>query len=143
MNMYNYRSFGDDTYGKGQRIRTIDAPRRNVARIARVDYRLPLRGEGTVLVLAWLREWAREWKEQTRAMSSIAQKVSHPAYQEIIGMGKVALPFLFEDLRQGHDHWFPALKSITGDDPVPVEHRGNVAEMRRAWMEWGRQHGYA
>ena len=35
------------------------------------------------------------------------------------------------------DHWFPALKSISGEDPVPPEDRGKVRRMTKAWLAWG------
>ena len=66
----------------------------------------------------------------------------HPAYQQIIGMGEEALPLILEELSRRPGHWFWALKAITGEDPVPAEHAGEVPEMTRAWLEWGRQHDY-
>src|ERR1700687_4065288 len=65
------------------------------------------------------RELARQWKEATEFTSSTTQMVMHPAYQQIIGMGREALPFLLAELRRKPDHWFWALKAITGEDPVP------------------------
>jgi hypothetical protein len=60
----------------------------------------------------------------------------HPAYQQIIGMGPVALPFLLRALRRRPEHWFWALKAITGADPVQPEHRGQVRMMAADWLEW-------
>jgi hypothetical protein len=42
-----------------------------------------------------------------------ADMVTHPAYQQIIGLGKEALPLLFGELRRAPDHWFWALRAIT------------------------------
>jgi len=85
---------------------------------------------------------AERWKSERGPTSSITQMAMHPAYQEIIGMGSAAIPFLLRELAQAPDHWFWALKSITGIDPVPKEHRGNLAAMTQDWLTWGRVQGY-
>jgi hypothetical protein len=66
----------------------------------------------------------------------------HPAYQQIIGLDSPALPLILLELRRELDHWFWALKAITGQDPVPPESRGRVQKMTDAWLDWGREHGY-
>jgi hypothetical protein len=84
-------------------------------------------------------------QKETAIYSSIAQIAMHPAYQTIIGMGKDALPFLFERLQsEGNEphQWFWALAAITGENPVPKMSRGRVTEMAKAWIEWGRENGY-
>ncbi len=85
---------------------------------------------------------AEEWRAAVRYVSSMSQMVTHPAYQRIIGMGTQAIPFLLERLSREPNHWFWALKSIAGEDPVSEEERGNLEAMSRAWLSWGRQHGY-
>src|ERR1700761_839538 len=52
---------------------------------------------------------AAEWKSETWHLSSIRSTISHPAYLKIIGMGKDALPFIFEDMRKEKSLWFWAL----------------------------------
>jgi hypothetical protein len=85
---------------------------------------------------------AEKWKSERGPTSSITQMAMHPAYQEIIGMGLAAIPFLLRELEQAPDHWFWALKSITGIDPVPEEDRGNLTLMTRDWLTWARKQGY-
>ncbi len=85
---------------------------------------------------------AAEWRSAVRYVSSLSQMVTHPAYQRIIGMGAVAIPLMLERLRREPEHWFWALKSIAGEDPVPEECRGDLEAMSRSWLSWGRQHGY-
>jgi len=92
---------------------------------------------------ALFNELAQEWQNATRFLSSLTDITSHPAYQRIIGMGKAAVPLVLERLRRNPDHWFWALKSITGVDPVNDEARGDLNAMSRAWLDWGRQHGYS
>lgn len=88
------------------------------------------------------RRLAATWKDERGATSSITDMAMQPAYQEIIGMGQDALPFLFRELEEEPDHWFWALKAITGEDPVPPESRGRVEEMAQDWLRWGREQGY-
>ena len=85
---------------------------------------------------------ASEWKEQVGGSSFVAEKTSHPAYQKIIEMGQVVVPFLLRELEQKPTHWFEALKAITGANPVQPEQRGRIKQMAQAWLKWGREQGY-
>jgi hypothetical protein len=87
------------------------------------------------------RQLAKQWKQETEHLSSTARMIRHPAYQEIIRMGEPAVPLLLAELRRDPDFWFAALRTITGDDPVPAASTGKVREMARAWIEWGRAKG--
>lgn len=84
----------------------------------------------------------RQWKATTLFTSSGTEMALHPAYQQIIGMGKEALPLILGELKREEDHWFWALKSITGEDPVPEADRGSVPKMTAAWLQWAQKHGY-
>jgi hypothetical protein len=84
----------------------------------------------------------QEWGAQTAHLSSITEIAMHPAYQQIIGMGEEAIPFILKELRKKTAHWFWALKSITGEDPVPSNQRGRMDQMRDAWLRWGNEQGY-
>lgn len=90
----------------------------------------------------WFAEFASVWKSATRN-GSVRQMAMHPAYQQIIGMGEAAVPHILAELEKSGDHWFWALNAITGADPVPPKSRGIVPEMARAWLEWGRNQGFA
>ena len=83
-----------------------------------------------------------QWEHDTALMSSISEMVMHPAYQRIIGMGEKAIPFIMNELKTNGGHWFWALKSISGEDPVLPEYRGNIEEMTKAWLKWGEDKGY-
>jgi len=84
----------------------------------------------------------REWEEATRFISSMTEMAIHPAYQRIIGLGPAALPLIFRELRRNPDHWFWALKAITGEDPVPPATRGNLGSMTEVWLQWGTERGF-
>ena len=82
------------------------------------------------------------WEAETAVLSSISEIVMHPAYQQIIGMGPIVIPLIFAEMRKKPGHWFWALKSITGEDPVKSEQRGRMKEMTEAWLHWGKKQGY-
>jgi hypothetical protein len=82
------------------------------------------------------------WKRECGPYSSSAKLAEHPAYQEIIAIGPEAIPLLLSELERQTDHWFRALHALTGADPVPPEKRGNLPEMAKAWLQWGRDQGY-
>lgn len=84
----------------------------------------------------------REWKE-TRPPTSNSDKLAmHPAYQKIIGLGPIAIPLILRELNQSLSHWFWALHSLTDENPVRPEHRGNLRKMADDWFEWARERGY-
>jgi hypothetical protein len=88
------------------------------------------------------KELVASWLRDTVLVSSVEDMVLHAAYQQIIGMGEKAIPWLLEELRSHPNHWFWALKSITRTDPVEECDRGNFDRMVEAWLSWGKQHGY-
>ena len=83
-----------------------------------------------------------EWESETAALSSISDIAMHPAYQQIIGIGPVAISLILYELHKRPNHWFWALKSITGEDPVPPKARGDIQKMTEAWLNWGREQRY-
>jgi hypothetical protein len=84
----------------------------------------------------------KEWKEATVVLSSITEMVMQPAYQQIIGMGPSAIPLIFQSMMREPDHWFWALSSITGANPVLQEHQGKIDKMNDDWIEWGKKNLY-
>lgn len=85
---------------------------------------------------------ASTWKKDTIVMSSPTDMFSNESYLQIIGMGKKALPFIFSELKKEPNHWFVALKSITGIDPVLQENRGDILKMTEVWLAWGKENHY-
>jgi hypothetical protein len=86
---------------------------------------------------------AARWLDDTRAVSSFTDIVNHPAYREIVEMGKAVIPAILRDLEREPKHWGPALEAITGARPVPREHAGRVKKIAEDWLRWARDHGYA
>ena len=85
---------------------------------------------------------AAQWRQETGHLSLMNDIVLNRAYQQIIGMGKPAIVLILQDLKKQPDHWFWALRSITGENPIQPDDRGRLSQMTEAWLEWGRQHGY-
>lgn len=84
-----------------------------------------------------------EWQEATAALSSLTNICMHPAYQQIIGMGPVAIPLIMNEMKRAPHHWFWALKSITGEDPVPPDLQGRMIDMTNVWLIWWSEHRYS
>src|SRR5437879_868969 len=82
------------------------------------------------------------WLAEVGYSSSSTVLRSHPAFQEIIGLGVAVVPLMLRDLGERPRLWVWALPRITGADPVPAADRGNIAKMSEAWLRWGQEHGY-
>jgi len=104
-----------------------------------------------IAALIKFRDLSREWKKQRGAMSSITGMSMLRPYQQIIGMGKDALPFILAELKEeadDPDQWFWALSIIAeANDLIPPQIGANVQgdyqAMAQVWLEWGGQQGYA
>ncbi len=107
----------------------------------RAHYHEPVSRSQGVTVAERFGRLSWEWKSSVKYLSSMNEIVLHPAYQKIIGMGNDVLPFILRELEESLHHWFWALRSITGVDPVPPESRGMPKEMARAWLEWAKGQG--
>jgi hypothetical protein len=83
------------------------------------------------------------WRAETCFLSDINEKCNHPAYLQIIEMGPDVVPLILEELEREPDHWFAALRKLTGENPVPAEARGRLKDMTLAWLDWARKHGYS
>ena len=82
------------------------------------------------------------WKKESASTSSLHELIMHPAYQRIIGLGISAVPLLLRELQRAPDHWFWALTSITGENPVKEEQTGKLKEMTQSWIDWGKSQGH-
>jgi hypothetical protein len=85
------------------------------------------------------RRLAAAWKKQKKLLSSMTAIESSPHYRGIIALGRPAVPLILDELERDPDYWFKALSTITGEDPVPAEDRGNLVRMTEHWLNWGRR----
>ena len=86
-------------------------------------------------------ELANRWRTETAPLSSLTEMAMNPCYQQIIGLGPQVVPLLLLELEREPEHWFWALKAITGVDPVHPEDRGRIERMAEAWLAWGKDEG--
>lgn len=83
-----------------------------------------------------------KWRAETAFISSSTVRNANAAYQELIGLGMPALPFVIRDLEQTRDgHLSKALSAITSAHPVPAASRGKIAEIADAWLAWATENG--
>lgn len=78
------------------------------------------------------------WREDVADVSDLREIVDHPAYSAIIAMGPDVVPSILRDLARGPGHWHVALRTITGEQPVPVGDAGRLDAIREHWLAWGR-----
>jgi hypothetical protein len=85
---------------------------------------------------------AAVWRVETAHLSNLTQKCNHPAYRAIVAMGPDVIPLILAELEREPNHWFAALRELTGENPVPPEARGKVKEMASSWLDWAEKHGF-
>lgn len=86
---------------------------------------------------------SQQWDNETGGLSNISRRMMHPAYRQIIRMQERAVPFMLQDFQRGkYEDWFWGLSFITGKHPIPLSTAGNVEQMAKAWIQWGRDNGY-
>jgi hypothetical protein len=107
---------------------------------AKLHYYSPLSRQQRTVVERF-RELVQWWQAEVGPLSSTTEMAMQPAYQQIIGLGSEAVPLILRELEKKPDHWFWALKAITGVDPVEPTQRGRVEKMAKAWLRWGRGQG--
>lgn len=107
---------------------------------ARLHFHFPLSRQRQGVVERF-RELVQRWQVDVGPVSSATEISMHPAYQQIIGLGPEVVPLILQELERTPDHWFWALKAITGIDPVEPNKRGRIDEMAEAWIRWGQEQG--
>jgi hypothetical protein len=88
-----------------------------------------------------LRRLESQWHSDTQFLSDAGRIINHPAFQQIIALGKEVVPLLLRDLQVRPSLWVWALPEITGENPVPASDAGNIRKMSDAWVQWGRAQG--
>jgi hypothetical protein len=86
-------------------------------------------------------EQAEKWQRETKHLSSPTQKIMHPSYQAVLGMGKDVVPLMLHDMAQNRTEWFWALSYIMQENPIKREDAGKMDKMIAAWVGWGKTKG--
>jgi hypothetical protein len=86
---------------------------------------------------------ADTWNRETAHFSFTRQMAEHPAYREIVSLGRPIVPLIFRELvREPGFHWFQALREILGSGPdIPGDARGKLGLVTERWLRWGQEHG--
>lgn len=124
------------SYARSEEVREWEKDVREVWR----DFREPISNRKPAPA-ARFAALAERWREETAHLSSSTAIFTHPAYQQVIGMGPDALPHILRDLSETRSHWFWALRAIARENPVPPREAGNVERMIAAWLAWGVRRG--
>jgi hypothetical protein len=88
------------------------------------------------VIKAQFEQYKDEWEMITAFSSSINEIVNNNPYRSIIGLGKDVVPFIISDLAKTQNYWFHALTKITGENPIPKEHSGDINSMVKDWLGW-------
>ena len=79
---------------------------------------------------------ADEWHGHTDHFSVTWRQAMDPAYQQIIGMGHLAVPFILARLRSEGPSWLWALRAIARCDPAEGNKDWDSAVAQ--WEHWAR-----
>lgn len=85
---------------------------------------------------------AHRWHDETDFLSSPSRITSNESYLRIISMGRRVIPMILADLEERGGNWYMALRILSGEEPAPIEARGDVKQMKKAWLQWGSERGY-
>ncbi len=93
-------------------------------------------------LVAEFRALTDEWREATRWDAGFVTTIpAHPAYRAIVAMGPAVVPVILAEMAVERGWWMAALEELTGENPVPDEHRGRLQLMTDDWLAWGRARG--
>jgi hypothetical protein len=88
---------------------------------------------------------AAKWKLETQHLSSPLQRMMHPSYQAILGMGaerkREIISLMLHDLQENHGDWLLALSFLTQENPIDQKDAGKTDKLAKAWVTWGKKQG--
>jgi len=87
-------------------------------------------------------EYYDKWYNETKYLSS-PKMFENKNYKTIISLGGSVVPSIIRKLRETPAHLFEALVAITGQDPVPESHWGDIDQMSQDWINWWEEKGRA
>lgn len=82
-----------------------------------------------------------EWFHETVFSNSLSEINESEPLQTIIALGAPVVPLILAELQKEPNHWFFALRKLTGVDPIKAGEAGNIPKMRTAWLEWAKREG--
>jgi hypothetical protein len=84
-----------------------------------------------------------EWQTATGGISVPQKRLEHPAYRAVVALGwPVVRPVLMSLVHdKDPDMWGPALREITGENPVRKSRAGDLRKVAKDWIRWGSEIG--
>jgi hypothetical protein len=84
---------------------------------------------------------ASELDIELRYVSSSRDMVRNENFRRLLDQGPDAVHFIISRLKSGdiRPYWFPALKRLTGADPIDAAQRGYLDQMAQSWVSWANQ----
>jgi len=85
---------------------------------------------------------ADEWEQHRQEIwysSNINDYLKHPAYQEIVHLGKPAIPLIMERYKTDSLPWGFVLQEITGIPVIKDPKSFNPARVKEEWLKWWEQ----
>jgi hypothetical protein len=52
------------------------------------------------------------------------------------------VPWILRELEYRPAHWFSALRTLTGANPVSPADQGKIRRLAEVWLRWGKANGY-
>ncbi len=84
----------------------------------------------------------KRWLDETAIHSSARIHLEHPAFLEIVSLGKDVLPLIFLHMTFEESlFWCNAAEKILGEGPEFEKHCTS-REYVEGWVNWGKEHGY-
>jgi hypothetical protein len=80
-------------------------------------------------------EYYEKWYNETKYLSS-PKMFENEHYKNIVSLGNSVVPSIIRKLKETPVHLFEALVEITGQDPVPENHWGDIELMAQDWVKW-------
>lgn len=77
------------------------------------------------------------WVSETQNVSSLSAMKSHPAFVELVSIGRGAISAIMDAYTEDAPFLYLILARITDENPVPESARGDIQAIREAWIEWG------
>ena len=88
-----------------------------------------------------LRRLEALWLTDTEFLSDARRIIDHPAFRQIVLLGREVVPVLLRDLQAKPSLLVWALPEMTGANPVPPADAGNIRKMSDAWVRLGQAQG--
>jgi hypothetical protein len=134
--VYSSRQFENVTQSKGV-VMTVTATMEAAAGIGTIVNEMPVQATTSTEIEELFQTLVRQWRADTAHLSLVLKKVTHPAYQRIIGLGPVVIPLILREWQRQPGHWHWALQALTGEDPT--QSGDTVSQTAQAWLQWGKE----